>query len=62
VTRRNSYLSVLKAQGNRSRNKFADALAEGMDVEQASAAAGVCFSRGKVFLKEIRQKLGPQAV
>lgn len=59
---RSKYLKALKAKGNASRNRFADALAEGATVQEASAAAGVCFARGKVFLKEIRDRLGWQAV
>lgn len=62
MNNRSRYLANLKMKGNASRNRFAEALAEGATVQEASREAGVCFARGKVFLKEIRDRLGPQAV
>lgn len=62
MNKRARYLAGLKAKGRASRNRFAEALAEGESVQEASRQAGVCFARGKVFLKEIRDRLGPQAV
>ncbi len=55
------YLKALRAKGNATRNHFAEAVADGATLREASVIAGVHYSRGKVFWKEIRQRLGWQA-
>jgi hypothetical protein len=58
---RSRHLATLKAKGRRTTALFAEALAEGKNIGEAAAAAGVCRQRGSQLLKRIRKELGWQA-
>lgn len=57
-----NFINAKRAQGRRTLNIFAEALANGATISAAAATAGVSQQRGSRMLQHMRRELGWQAV